>query len=45
MLQVQYHDIKQGAGIDLFRGMAYQTVLTPGELKTGEAIYPYEMAK
>ena len=33
--------IKDGAGIDLFRGMAYQIVLTPGELKTGEAIYPY----
>jgi branched-chain amino acid transport system substrate-binding protein len=45
MLQVQYHDIKEGAGIDLFRGMAYQTVLTPGELKTGEAIYPYAKAK
>ena len=45
MLQVQYHDITPGAGIDLFRGMAYQTVLTPGELKTGEVIYPYARAK
>jgi branched-chain amino acid transport system substrate-binding protein len=45
MLQVQYHDIKQGAGIDVFRGMDYQTVLTPGDLKTGNVIYPYEKAK
>ena len=29
MLQVQYHGIKQGDGIDVFRGMSYQTVLTP----------------
>ena len=45
MLQVQYHDIKQGAGIEVFRGMDYQTVLTPGDLKTGNVIYPYEKAK
>jgi branched-chain amino acid transport system substrate-binding protein len=45
MLQVQYHDIASGAGLELFRGMAYQTVLTPDELKTGEVIYPYERAK
>jgi branched-chain amino acid transport system substrate-binding protein len=45
MLQVQYHDIKQGAGIDVFRGMDYQSVLTPGDLKTGNVIYPYEKAK
>ena len=45
MLQVQYKGIKQGDGIDVFRGMDYQTVLTPADLKTGNVIYPYEKAK
>ena len=45
MLQVQYHNIKQGAGLETWRGMDYQTVLTPAELKTGAVIYPYEKAK
>ena len=45
MLQVQYHGIKQGAGLDVWRGMWYQNVLTPGEYKTGNVIYPYEKAK
>ena len=45
MLQVQYHGIKPGAGVDVFAGMDYQTVLTPGDLKTGEVTYPYEKAK
>src|SRR5262245_21437745 len=45
MLQVQYHGIKQGAGLETWRGMDYQTVLTPDDLKTGELIYPYEKAK
>jgi branched-chain amino acid transport system substrate-binding protein len=45
MLQVQYHGIKQGAGLDVWRGMSYQTVLTPGDLKTGDVIYPFEKAK
>jgi branched-chain amino acid transport system substrate-binding protein len=45
MLQVQYHGIKQGAGIETWRGMDYQTVLTPNEYKTGTIIYPYEKAK
>ena len=31
MLQVQYHGIKQGDGIDVYRGMSYQTVLTPAD--------------
>ena len=31
MLQVQYHGIKQDAGLDVWRGMSYQTVLTPRE--------------
>src|SRR5919198_4451651 len=34
MLQVQYHGIK-GNGLDQFRGMETQTVLTPADLKTG----------
>ena len=45
MLQVQYHGIKQGAGLETWRGMDYQKVLTPAELKTGDVIYPYEKAK
>ena len=45
MLQVQYHGIKQGAGVETWRGMDYQTVLTPDGLKTGNLIYPYEKAK
>jgi branched-chain amino acid transport system substrate-binding protein len=44
MLQVQYHDIK-GNGLDQFKGMETQTVLTPADLKTGNAIVPYEKAK
>src|SRR5581483_5581444 len=44
MLQVQYHDIKPGAGLDLWKGMSYQTVLTPPDLKTGNVIYPHERA-
>jgi len=44
MLQVQYHSIKS-TELDQFRGMDTQTVLTPGEYKTGTAIYPYEKAK
>jgi branched-chain amino acid transport system substrate-binding protein len=45
MMQVQYHGIKQGAGLETWRGMDYQTVLTPADLKTGTIIYPYEKAK
>jgi branched-chain amino acid transport system substrate-binding protein len=45
MLQVQYHGIKQGAGLETWRGMDYQTVLTPAEFKTGTLVYPYEKAK
>src|SRR5215510_2500925 len=45
MLQVQYHGIKQGDGLDVWRGMSHQTVLTPAEYKTGNVIYPFEKAK
>jgi branched-chain amino acid transport system substrate-binding protein len=45
MMQVQYHSIKEGAGLETWRGMSYQTVLTPASLATGKVIYPYEKAK
>jgi branched-chain amino acid transport system substrate-binding protein len=45
MMQVQYHGIKEGAGLDVWKGMSYQTVLTPSDLATGKVIYPYEKAK
>src|SRR5262245_28338456 len=45
MLQVQYHGIKPAAGLEVWRGMSYQTVLTPDELKTGNIIYPFEKAR
>jgi branched-chain amino acid transport system substrate-binding protein len=45
MMQVQYHDIKEGAGLETWKGMGYQTVLTPLALATGKVTYPYEKAK
>jgi hypothetical protein len=45
MLQVQYHDIKPGAGLDVWCGMSYQTVLSPPDLKTGDVIWPYAAVK
>jgi len=44
MLQVQYHDLTDGANLETWRGMSYQTVLTPTGEKTGNVIYPYERA-
>jgi branched-chain amino acid transport system substrate-binding protein len=44
MLQVQYHDLNDSANLDTWRGMSYQTVLTPADEKTGNVIYPYEKA-
>ena len=44
MLQVQYHGIKSNE-LDQFKGMDTQTVLTPPDLKTGSAIYPFDKAK
>jgi branched-chain amino acid transport system substrate-binding protein len=44
MLQVQYHDIKPDSNLETWRGMSYQTVLTPKNLATGKVIYPYEKA-
>jgi branched-chain amino acid transport system substrate-binding protein len=45
MLTVQYHGIKDGDGLEVWRGMSYQTVLAPADQKTGNVIYPYEKAK
>ena len=45
MMQVQYHSIKEGAGLETWRGMGHQTVLTPPELATGKVVYPYEKAR
>jgi branched-chain amino acid transport system substrate-binding protein len=42
MMQVQYHDVKDGNDIEQWRGMAVQTVLTPPELATGKVVYPYK---
>ncbi len=44
MLQVQYHGITDAADLETWRGMSYQTVLTPADEKTGGIIYPYEKA-
>jgi branched-chain amino acid transport system substrate-binding protein len=44
-MQVQYHDLTDAANLETWRGMSYQTVLTPADQKTGELIYPYEKAK
>ena len=44
MLQVQYHDLTDAANLDTWRGMSYQTVVTPDDEKTGSVIYPYEKA-
>ncbi len=44
MLQVQYHGITDNADLETWRGMSYQTVLTPADEKTGNVIYPYENA-
>ena len=40
-LQVQYHDITDAANLETWRGMSYQTVVTPPEDATGKVIYPY----
>ena len=44
-MQVWEDDIKEGAGLETWKGMSYQTVLTPPALATGKVIYPYEKAK
>jgi branched-chain amino acid transport system substrate-binding protein len=44
MLQVQYHGITDAANLETWRGMSYQTVLTPADEKTGSVIFPYAKA-
>jgi branched-chain amino acid transport system substrate-binding protein len=44
MLQVQYHGITDAANLETWRGMSYQTLLTPADQKTGSVVYPYEKA-
>jgi branched-chain amino acid transport system substrate-binding protein len=44
VLQVQFHDIT-GNGVDQFREMNTQTVISPPDIKTGDVIYPFEKAK
>jgi branched-chain amino acid transport system substrate-binding protein len=43
-LQVQYHDLTDGANLETWRGMSYQTVLTPPDYATGSVIYPFANA-
>jgi len=43
-LQVQYHDIADSANLETWRGMSYQTVVSPANEKTGAVIYPYANA-
>jgi branched-chain amino acid transport system substrate-binding protein len=43
-LQVQYHNLTDTADLETWRGMSYQTVLTPPEEKTGDVIYPFAKA-
>ncbi len=43
-LQVQYHDITDTADLETWRGMSYQTVLTPPDAATGKVIYPFANA-
>jgi branched-chain amino acid transport system substrate-binding protein len=45
MLQVQYHGITDAVDLETWRGMDYQTVLTPDDQKTGSIVYPYEKAQ
>ena len=44
VLQVQFQGIK-GNGIDQFKDVKTQIVLTPNEYTSGSVVYPYEKAK
>lgn len=44
VLQVQFHDIK-GNGLEQFRTMGTQTLLTPEAYSSGKVIYPFEKAR
>jgi len=45
VLQVQYHGLNDKSDLETFRGMSYQTVLSPKDFKTGNVTYPYADAK
>jgi branched-chain amino acid transport system substrate-binding protein len=44
VLQVQFQNVK-GNGVDQFKDVKTQVVLTPSEYKSGDVVYPYEKAK
>ncbi len=44
VLQVQFQNVK-GNGVDQFKDVKTQVVLTPPEYKSGDVVYPYEKAK
>jgi branched-chain amino acid transport system substrate-binding protein len=43
-LQVQYRGITDAANLETWRGMSYQTVVSPADEVTGKVIYPYANA-
>ena len=44
-MQVQYHDITDASNLETWRGMSYQTVVAPDDLKTGDVVYPADQVK
>lgn len=44
-MQVQYHDITDASNLETWRGMSYQTVVAPDDLKTGNVVYPADNVK
>ena len=44
VLQIQFQHV-QGNGVDQFKDVKTQVVLTPSEYKSGDVVYPYEKAK
>jgi branched-chain amino acid transport system substrate-binding protein len=44
VLQIQFQNV-QGNGVDQFKDVKTQVVLTPAEYKSGNVVYPYEKAK
>jgi len=44
VLQVQFQNV-QGNGVEQFKDVKTQVVLTPSEYKSGDVVFPYEKAK
>jgi branched-chain amino acid transport system substrate-binding protein len=44
VLQVQFQHIR-GTDLGQFKDLSAQVVITPAQYKSGDVIYPYEMAK